>query len=245
MIKGILFDYGGTIDTNARHWAYVLHEAYEAYKVPISVEQFREAYVFAERALAKAPIVKPADDFLLLLKKKIKQELAWLDFRGYYSPTHSQQEKLVEDLACYCNNYVQNHIARTLPTLEELTVEFSLAIVSNFYGNLSTVISAYGLDRFFPKIVESAVVGVRKPNPEIFRIGVQAIGLSPEETIVVGDSYRKDIEPASAAGCHTVWIHGEEWAQEKYDTSLPTRTVTDFLEVLPAIRAICKAEANR
>ncbi len=33
-VKGILFDYGGTIDSNGMHWAEVIWMAYEALKVP-------------------------------------------------------------------------------------------------------------------------------------------------------------------------------------------------------------------
>ena len=54
-IKGIIFDYGGTIDTNSRHWAEVLWEKYVAHQIPVTKEAFREAYVFGERSLAKFP----------------------------------------------------------------------------------------------------------------------------------------------------------------------------------------------
>ena len=44
-LKGIIFDYGGTIDTNSRHWAEVLLEKYQLFQVPVTKEEFREAYV--------------------------------------------------------------------------------------------------------------------------------------------------------------------------------------------------------
>ena len=43
-VKGILFDYGGTIDSNGMHWAEVIWMAYEALKVPVSKAVFRDAY---------------------------------------------------------------------------------------------------------------------------------------------------------------------------------------------------------
>lgn len=52
-IKGLLFDYGGTIDSNGLHWAEVIWQAYEALQVPVSKEVFREAYVYGERTLGK------------------------------------------------------------------------------------------------------------------------------------------------------------------------------------------------
>ena len=37
-IKGVIFDYGGTIDTNSRHWAEVLWSKYAEYHVPVDKE---------------------------------------------------------------------------------------------------------------------------------------------------------------------------------------------------------------
>lgn len=39
-IQGIIFDYGGTIDTNGRHWAEVLWEKYKTFDVPVSKPEF-------------------------------------------------------------------------------------------------------------------------------------------------------------------------------------------------------------
>lgn len=55
-IQGVIFDYGGTIDTNSRHWAEVLWAKYVEHQIPVDKESFREAYVFGERALTKYPL---------------------------------------------------------------------------------------------------------------------------------------------------------------------------------------------
>ena len=51
MIKGIIFDYGGTIDTNGIHWSEVIWQQYIAANVQISKEEFREAYVIRDAFL--------------------------------------------------------------------------------------------------------------------------------------------------------------------------------------------------
>ena len=38
MIKGIIFDYGGTIDSRGVHWSEVIWQGYEALQVPVSKE---------------------------------------------------------------------------------------------------------------------------------------------------------------------------------------------------------------
>ena len=66
-----------------------------------------------------------------------------------------------------------------------------MVLVSNFYGNVQAVLADFNLLQYFESIIESAVVGVRKPDPQIFRLGVDALGMKPEEVLVVGDSYKK------------------------------------------------------
>ena len=63
MPQAFLFDYGGTLDTSARHWAGVLFEGYVHAGVPVSELHFRDAYVYAERKLAREMPIQPHDDF--------------------------------------------------------------------------------------------------------------------------------------------------------------------------------------
>ena len=51
-VRGVILDYGGTLDSRGVHWSEVIWKAYEASGVPVSKEQFRESYVEAERELA-------------------------------------------------------------------------------------------------------------------------------------------------------------------------------------------------
>ena len=69
-VKGVIFDYGGTIDTNSRHWAEVLWSKYEEFQVPVDKASFREAYVHGERTLARVPLVKPEHNFHDVLRIK-------------------------------------------------------------------------------------------------------------------------------------------------------------------------------
>ena len=90
-----------------------------------------------------------------------------------------------------------------------------MVLVSNFYGNVESVLSDFDVRKYFGTIVESAVVGVRKPDPKIFALGVEALGLKPEEVLVIGDSYKKDIVPAESLGCKVLWIKGKGWTAEE------------------------------
>ena len=180
-IKGLLFDYGGTIDSNGLHWAEVIWLAYEALQVPVSKEVFREAYVYGERTLGKNPIVQPHHTFLDMLRLKCDLQIQWLQQEGHL-PVSIQPAM---QLADWCYAYARQAIDRARPILRQLAARYPLVLVSNFYGNIESVLHDFELDGLFGSIVESAVVGVRKPNPAIFQMGVDRLGMQPEEVVVI------------------------------------------------------------
>lgn len=209
MIKGIIFDYGGTLDSGGDHWSEVIWDAYQKAGVAVDKAEFREAYVYAERELARTRHILPEHTFGDLLEIKMKLELEWLSENGHFPP--AQVEGMSQKVAALCNESARETVGKAIPVLEALQKEYKMVIVSNFYGNLKTVVEDYGISQYFSDVIESAVVGVRKPDPEIFRLGVKSMGLQPEEVLVVGDSYGKDIAPAASIGCKTVWIKGKGW----------------------------------
>lgn len=230
-IQCIIFDYGGTLDTNARHWAHVLWDGFVYAEVPITNAQFREAYVFGERALAKAPIIKATDDFYTLLYKKVMQEMAWLDFKGYYLTDRTTRQALSKTVARFCNDYVLRNLVQSREVLHALGEKYKLVLVSNFYGNIETILRTYDL-AVFEHVIESAVVGVRKPDPRIWQLGIDAAKCRPDNVVVVGDSYGKDIVPASSLGCHTIWLKGEGWSKEEvYNPKVPDAIVDDLKKI--------------
>ena len=64
-------------------------------------------------------------------------------------------------------------------------------------------------------------------------VTVRASGVRNGDLALVGDSYAKDIVPAKAAGCHTVWMRGEGWTDdEAADTSAADFTIHRLAELL-------------
>lgn len=214
MTKGLLFDYGGTIDTNGHHWAEVLWEAYTKARIPVSKEQFREAYIFGERALARQPLIKPEHHFNDVLALKCRLQAEYLQEKGFLEDA-VWANKIENEVAESCYQFAKKTTANALKTVSELSKKYPMVLVSNFYGNIESVLKDFGLLAYFPVIIESAVVGVRKPDPAIFRLGVEALGFLPEECVVIGDSVSKDIVPAQSIGCQTIWLKGKAWDDEE------------------------------
>ncbi len=231
MIKGCIFDYGGTLDTAACHWARVIWRAYQRQGVPVDEQLFREAYVYAERTLGRNPIITPKHTFRDTLSEKLALEMGFVAERRPGFEVGRWLPGVLADLY----QGAARQTAHSREVLEVLAKRFPLVLVSNFYGNLHTVLEEFSLDGIFADVVESAVVGVRKPDPCIFAIGVERLGLQPCEVLVVGDSYSKDIAPAKAAGCRTAWLKGEGWDGETLADTSAADLVIGSIDELPSI----------
>ena len=231
MIKGIIFDYGGTLDSRGVHWSEVLWQGYQLAGVPVDKATFRTAYVEGERALARERIILPQDDFHQLLLKKVALEISYLP----QQPDESTRAEWVSRIAEYCDTAARACIDEARPMLEYLHERYPMMLVSNFYGNIDEVLRSYGICHLFKGIIESAVVGVRKPNPTLFKLGIDALELEPSEVLVVGDSLRKDIQPAEQLGCQVLWLKGKGWTDEEDQQTHP-HTITRVTQVLDLIR---------
>lgn len=272
-IKGIIFDYGGTLDTRGDHWSEVLWQGYEHFGIGVADDEevepgvsihkqaFRDAYVYGERALAVNPIVTPDFHFEDILREKLILELNFLAGKElletgkddaekqaklgnlgtdseasseslFLSLSDSEIHQIAVDMARYINGKTLALLNENRQVLEHLKQNgYPMVLVSNFYGNINQVLKDAGIDGYFKEVIESAVVGVRKPNPAIFALGVCALDLPASQVLVVGDTYGKDIIPAHKLGCHTLWIKGLQWEEKKVDESIPDGIIKKLSEM--------------
>ena len=269
-IKGIIFDYGGTLDTRGDHWSEVLWQGYEHFGIGVAADEevepgvsihkqaFRDAYVYGERALAVNPIVTPDFHFEDILREKLILELNFLAGKELMETGKDDAEKqaklgndsdasseslllslsdseihqIAVDMAHYINAKTLDLLQENKQVLEHLKQEgYPMVLVSNFYGNINQVLKDAGIDGYFKEVIESAVVGVRKPNPAIFALGVCALDLPASQVLVVGDTYGKDIMPAHKLGCHTLWIKGLQWEEKQVDESIPDGIIRKLSEM--------------
>jgi putative hydrolase of the HAD superfamily len=232
MTKGYIFDYGGTLDTAGCHWGQMLWHSYQRNHVPVSEQQFRVAYVYAERALGKNPIIQTDYTFYKTLSIKIRIEMERLCVANVWDADEKEYKEKHEAVLNDLYGQVKDITSHSREVLLQLKGKYPMVLVSNFYGNIHEVLHEFRLDEFFEEVIESAVVGIRKPDCRIFELGVKALGLKPEEVTVVGDSFYKDIEPAIKAGCKTIWFKGEGWTSQTYDESVPDQVITDLSQIL-------------
>jgi len=230
-MKGLIFDYGATIDSGGRHWSEVMWEGYCQVSLPVTKEHFREAYIYAERYVSFNPVIQPSYNFFELMQTRIGIQLDYLLQQDLLREEslltalklftegelpivdnmHELAQHFVDIIAGYCYDYARRCTLDSIPLIEKLSDKYEIALVSNFYGNLAAVIQDFGLGRCFRTVVDSSVVGIRKPDPAIFQLAIDRLNLKPEDITVIGDSFKKDIEPALTLGCKAIWLKGSSW----------------------------------
>lgn len=93
---------------------------------------------------------------------------------------------------------------------------------------LTTVDTIFGEREFADYLTAFQNMLKSKPDPQIFALGVKALGLLPCEVAVIGDSISKDMQPARQAGCKTIWYCGEQWTEEEIPNGMADRAIKDL-----------------
>ncbi len=89
----------------------------------------------------------------------------------------------------------------TAPYLETLRAQgYYLGVISNSIGTMEEQLRRVDLARYFRAILDSAIVGVEKPDARIFRMALASAGVEAPEAVFVGDIHSTDVGGAQGAG---------------------------------------------
>ena len=90
---------------------------------------------------------------------------------------------------------------------------YQLAVVSNAWGTVAQWLEQHGICSVeagdLPQVatvIDSHLVGIEKPDPRIFQLAIDVLGVAPERSIYVGDTVRFDVNGAYGAGLHPVHV---------------------------------------
>lgn len=193
-LKYIFFDFGGTIDSNGIHWRKRFYEIYREAGINLDYETFSKAFFDSDDNL------NTRHD----LKNLGYKETVYLQVKDVFKYLNIKNEKLEKNIADKFINDAVNHIEKNVkPILNNLiSKKIKLGIISNFYGNLTSVIKSLNLNEFFDVIADSTVIGHIKPNREIFEWAFKKINADTEKSAMVGDAYHRDI-----SGAHNIGIY--------------------------------------
>jgi putative hydrolase of the HAD superfamily len=188
-LTGLLVDYGGVLTTNV--W-----DSFRAFCEAEGIDREEVKRAFRDRPEAMA-----------LLRRLEAGELTEEEFSPLFGPIigvhEDRHEGLVDRL--FAGMRPEEGMIEALRRARAAGLKTGL--ISNSWGR-----GRYDRDSFaelFDGVVISGEVGLYKPQPEIFRLGAERVGLTPPDCVFV-DDLRENCEGAEAVGMTAVLHRGAE-----------------------------------
>jgi len=215
VLRAVVFDYGGTLD-GGLHWLERFAQLYALAGLDLPFERIRAAFDHATQCAYSDPAVAEFGLEVLIQYHVARQmeHLGMPDRTAAVPAAEAQHavplrnETVAATIVAEFVRASRTGLAESRVILSRLRRRVALGVVSNFYGNVHRILEEAELAPLLATIVDSSVVGVRKPDPTIFALAVRRLGVAPAEVLYVGDSFEKDIVGAHAAGLRTGWLTG-------------------------------------
>ncbi|MDZ7362818.1 MAG: HAD family hydrolase [candidate division KSB1 bacterium] len=110
---------------------------------------------------------------------------------------------------------------------------YRLGVISNSDGSIERSMNKFGFVPFFDCMIDSHVVGVEKPDPRIFELALQQLGLPADRCVYVGDNYDRDVIGARRAGLVPILIDPFEVVAEKDVPRI--KALSDLIEMFSGV----------
>ena len=185
-MRGLIVDFGGVLTTN-------VFDSFKAFCRAEGLPEHTVKEMFRDRE----------GEGLSLLRQLEKGELTADEFSAKFAPLLGvSPDNLVERLF--------GGIGPDEPMVEAVrrarAAGVNTGLISNSWGNGLDYDKAM-LDELFDAVVISGDVGLHKPQPEIFLMGAERIGIAPEECVFV-DDLRENCVGAEAVGMKAILHRG-------------------------------------
>jgi len=124
--------------------------------------------------------------------------------------------------------------------LETLKQRFKLGLLSNYPDGVAIrrSLDKVHLGTLFDSVVVSGDLGLVKPHPDTFAASLRELGVTPEETLFVGDNWLADVQGAKRAGIGVVhftrWVPPEHFERHP-DHVPPDATISRLEELIPLL----------
>lgn len=115
--------------------------------------------------------------------------------------------KLSEDYITHLTTF--NHLfENTIEILDYLRLKYNLHIITNGFKEVQhKKLSQSNIDHYFKTVTNSEMVGVKKPNPQIFNYAIDLAKTSANQSVMIGDNYEADILGAHNIGMDTIFFN--------------------------------------
>ncbi len=120
----------------------------------------------------------------------------------------------------------------TESTLKQLSQNYSLALITNGISDLQyEKLEKTNLLAYFQHITISGEEGFGKPDPRIFKLTLDKLGISAENAVMVGDNLSRDIKGAQKIGIRGIWINRSRKTLSQ-DICIPDAQISSLIELL-------------
>ncbi len=204
LLKGVFFDLYGTllVPKNSRkawkNWLATFYTLMKIYGLKLSKKDFADE---CNGFFTKTESVENDEELTVYenRKKIFTQDLN-------VKLKKSEITKIANDTVNAWHKYIIID-PETIPLLVALKNKKSIALITNFDHPpyINKILSKYELTKYFEFITISGEIRIRKPDPRIFHITLEKIGLLSDEVVFIGDS-KEDIEGATNAGIKPILI---------------------------------------
>lgn len=192
----ILFDFGGTLDAQGIAWKARFLRLWREEVGQIEPDRFDPAFYGADDALLGAGA--------LSARATLAETVARLA-AGIVERLSADDRAAERIRSRFCADACE-HLRASVELFERLSPRYRLGIVSNFYGNLDAVCEETGLAPHLSASIDSARLGIKKPDRRIFEAALAAIGARASEAVFVGDSPERDMAGARGVGLDHVLL---------------------------------------
>ncbi len=201
-IKHIFFDLDHTLWDFDKNSKLALAALFSQYGISLELSKFLKVYEpvnYAYWARFRIEQVTKTE----LRRGRLRDSFAPFGLTFTDGELDAMSETYIDELPK--NNHLFDGV---IETLEELHARYSLHIITNgFHQVQHDKLCKSGLKDYFESVTTSEEVGVKKPNPIIFRKALEKARAQPQTSVMVGDTFEADILGAEAVGMDTLFFN--------------------------------------
>ncbi len=202
IVKDVFFDLDHTLWDFDKNSMLAFKRVFKKFKIEIEIESFIEVYEPINLAYWK----KYREE---QVTKEILRRGRLIDSFEKFNIEYSIRK--IDEMA---DSYIEelpfdNHLFDgTLAILDYLTVRYQLHIITNGFEEVQyKKLKNSGIYHYFSTITTSEEVGVKKPNPKVFKMALKKANANPNQSIMIGDSFEADILGAKNIGMNTLFYN--------------------------------------
>ena len=147
-----------------------------------------------------------------VLTGRIQQDEFWVRTGARFGL--SREESLEVGRTFFRREYLNQELTALARCARSSRIRVGL--LSNAMGGLDRVLTRFGVLDLFDSIVSSAEVGLIKPDPEIYTLACERLGVTPRESLFIDDQ-KLNTDAASALGMQALQYVGLQTVQQAAD----------------------------